>query len=385
MGLALKIATRFLKSSIGQTILIAIGIGIGISVQIFIGSLIEGLQESLINKTVGNSSQITITSNNSANLIENYTEVKNNIINLDDRIINLTSTADGYSLIKKDDINYSVLIRGMNVDESNGIYNIKDKLIEGNLTKNDYEALIGKNLKEELNIKIGDTIKLNSNSQESNNLKVVGIFDLGVSSLNKSWIITNLKTSQNIFNYDDKVTGIEMQLEDVFAADLIANKLKENLNTNLKISNWKEDNAQLLSGLSGQSASSIMIQVFVLISVVLGIASVLAITVLQKSKQIAILKAMGLKDKDASLIFLFEGLILGLIGAFFGIALGLTLTFLFTKFALNPDGTPIIDLVINYKFIIFSAIIAIVSSCTASLIPARKTSKLDLLEVIKNG
>lgn len=385
MGLALKIATRFLKSSIGQTILIAIGIGIGISVQIFIGSLIEGLQESLINKTVGNSSQITITSNNSDNLIENYTEVKNNIINLDDRIINLTSTADGYSLIKKDDINYSVLIRGMNVDESNGIYNIKDKLIEGSLTKNDYEALIGKNLKEELNIKIGDTIKLNSNSQESNNLKVVGIFDLGVSSLNKSWIITNLKTSQNIFNYDDKVTGIEMQLEDVFAADLIANKLKENLNTNLKISNWKEDNAQLLSGLSGQSASSIMIQVFVLISVVLGIASVLAITVLQKSKQIAILKAMGLKDKDASLIFLFEGLILGLIGAIFGIVLGLSLTFLFTKFALNPDGTPIIDLVINYKFIIFSAIIAIVSSCTASLIPARKTSKLDLLEVIKNG
>lgn len=385
MGLAFKIATRFLKSSIGQTILIAIGIGIGISVQIFIGSLIEGLQESLINKTVGNSSQITITSNNSDNLIENYTEVKSNIISLDDRIINLTSTADGYSLIKKDDINYSVLIRGMNIDESNGIYNIKDKLIDGSLTKNDYEALIGKNLKEELNIKIGDTIKLNSNSQESNNLKVVGIFDLGVSSLNKSWIITNLKTSQNIFNYDDKVTSIEMQVKDIFSADLIANNLKENLNTNLKISNWKEDNAELLSGLSGQSASSIMIQVFVLISVVLGIASVLAITVLQKSKQIAILKAMGLKDKDASLIFLFEGLILGLIGAIFGIVLGLSLTFLFTKFALNPDGTPIIDLVINYKFIIFSAIIAIVSSCAASLIPARKTSKLDLLEVIKNG
>ena len=176
-----------------------------------------------------------------------------------------------------------------------------------------------------------------------------------------------------------------MQTTDLFNADVIASNLSSTLGNDLKVTNWKDDNAELLSGLNGQSVSSIMIQVFVLISVVLGIASVLAITVLQKSKQIGILKAMGIKDKDASLIFLFEGLILGVIGAFIGVALGLLLGFMFSKFALNPDGTPVVKLFFDFKFIAFSAVIAVLSSTIAALIPARRSSKLNLLEVIKNG
>lgn len=153
----------------------------------------------------------------------------------------------------------------------------------------------------------------------------------------------------------------------------------------MKIENWKSQNEELLSGLKGQSSSSIMIQVFVLISVVLGIASVLAITVLQKSKQIGILKAMGLKDKTASLIFLSEGFILGLFGAFIGVGLGIGLSFSFTKFALNPDGTPVVPLYIDYKFIALSGFIALASATFAALIPAGKSSKLNPIEVIKNG
>ena len=144
-------------------------------------------------------------------------------------------------------------------------------------------------------------------------------------------------------------------------------------------------NEQLLSGLNGQSVSSYMIQVFVLISVILGIASVLAITVLQKSKQIGILKAMGLKDRKASQIFLFQGLMLGVAGALLGIALGIGLILMFTKFALNPDGTPVVPVSLDYQFILFSGLIAVLSASVASLIPARKSSKLSPIEVIRNG
>lgn len=189
-----------------------------------------------------------------------------------------------------------------------------------------------------------------------------------------------------MFNYGDKVTAIEMQVKDVFNADVISKDVKSSLNLNdVKISNWKDSNASLLSGLSGQSASSIMIQVFVLVSVVLGITSVLAITVMQKSKQIGILKAMGIKDSAASRIFLFEGLILGIFGAVIGVALGLGWTYSFTKFAVNPDGTPVVPLYLDYKFIVFSVVIAIASACIAAIIPARKSSKLNPIEVIKNG
>jgi lipoprotein-releasing system permease protein len=128
-----------------------------------------------------------------------------------------------------------------------------------------------------------------------------------------------------------------------------------------------------------------MIQVFVLISVLLGIASVLAITVIQKSKQIGILKAMGIRNSTTSYIFLFEGLILGFFGAILGILLGLGLSFAFTKFALNPDGTPVIDLYISYPFIAFSGLIAVIASVLAALFPAIRSSKLNPIDIIRNN
>lgn len=385
MKLPFKISLRFLKSNKGQTMLIAIGIAIGISVQIFIGSLINGLQKSLINKTIGNSPQIKISSTTEDKLIDDYHNIKSEISKNNDKIINLTTTADGAALIKKDDNTYSILIRGMDINDSDKIYNIKNRIYEGRETKNSYETIIGKDLQKELNLKLNDNIEIISNAGVSKYLEVVGFYDLGVASLNKTWLITPLSTAQDIFSLGSSVTNIEMQTDDLFNADIIAGDISSYIGDNFKVSNWKDDNAELLSGLNGQSISSLMIQIFVLVSVVLGIASVLAITVLQKSKQIAILKAMGIKDKDASLIFLFEGLLLGIMGAVIGVTFGLLLSFMFSKFALNPDGTPIIQLYIDYKFIGISAIIAILSSTIAALIPARRSSKLNLLEVIKNG
>ena len=144
-------------------------------------------------------------------------------------------------------------------------------------------------------------------------------------------------------------------------------------------------NEQLLSGLTGQSTSSLMIQVFVVISVVLGIASVLAITVLQKSKQIGILKAMGINDRTSSYIFLSQGFILGVLGGILGIIFGIGLLFIFSNFALNPDGTPVVPIFINPMFIGLSGLIAILASTGASIIPALKSKKLSPIEVIRNG
>ena len=385
MKLPFKISLRFLSSSKGQTLLIAIGIAIGVSVQIFIGSLINSLQTNLLNKTVGNSPQIKITSNNDDKLIDNYLNLKSEILSTSDSITNLSFAADGAALINTDENTYSILIRGMNINDSDKIYNIKNRIYEGREPENDFETLIGKELQDELGVKLNENIQIISNTGKTSELKVVGFYDLGVASLNKSWLIAPITTSQEIFSLGDSVTTAEMQTNDLFNADIIANELLSNLGDEYKISNWKDDNAELLSGLNGQSISSIMIQIFVLISVVLGIASVLAITVLQKSKQIGILKAMGIKDKDSSLIFLFEGLLLGIMGAILGVILGFLLSFMFSKFAVNPDGTPIIQLYIDYKFIGLSAIVAILSSTIAALIPARRSSKLNLLEVIKNG
>jgi len=118
---------------------------------------------------------------------------------------------------------------------------------------------------------------------------------------------------------------------------------------------------------------------------VIAIASVLAITVLQKSRQIGILKAMGIRDSAASMIFLYQGLLLGIFGAIGGILIGLFLLYGFIFGASSGSEEPLIELIIDFRFIALSAIIAISSAVVASLLPARRSSKLSPVEVIRNG
>lgn len=388
MKLSFSIARRFLKSNISQTIIIILGIGIGISVQIFIGSLIQGLQKSLVNNTIGSSSQITVTSETEDKQISDYIALMDSIQNSDSRIKYISPALDNPALLDYNGESQSLLVRGLDFSKADNIYKISDAIVEGNMPANSNEVILGSSLKEEYGLKINEEVSIITPDKRTEKCKITGFFDLKVAQVNNTWCITTLDSAQKLFNLENTITSIEMQVSDdnVFSADEISDKITQDLNNqNLKITNWKVQNEQLLSGLSGQSVSSLMIQVFVMISVVLGIASVLAITVMQKSKQIGILKAMGIKNSSASLIFLFEGFILGIFGAVAGILLGLGLSTAFTTFALNPDGTPVVELYISKSFIALSGAIAVVACVLASLIPARKSSTLDPIDIIRNN
>lgn len=381
MRVSFKIANRFLWSNKVQTLFIALGIAIGVAVQVFIGSLITGLQESLINKTIGNSPQIKITSE------EKYFNLDSMILqkidSLDSNISSMSYSLDIPALISNDGKSNSVLLRGIELDRADKIYNIKARIIVGKPFWGD-RVNIGRDLAEELKVSIGEKIDIITSDGKLKEFLVEGIYDFKIANLNKSWILLNLSTLQE-FIKQNKISTIEIKIKDIFLADKIAENIKQQIDSNLNVTNWKEENEELLSGLKGQSTSSIIIQIFVLIAVALGIASVLAITVLQKSRQIGILKAMGIKDRQASYIFLFQGLILGILGGILGSALGLGLLYSFSKFAVNPDNTPIVEVSIKYGFIVFSAFVAILSASAASLIPAIKSLKLNPIEVIKNG
>ncbi len=387
MKLAFRIALRFLTSSKGQTVLIALGIAIGISVQIFIGSLIQGLQISLLDATIGNASHITINADEKNAPINDYTSIRATVTSNHSEIKNISPTLTRGAFIKVGDDVEQIVYRGFELIEADKIYKFSDALVEGTQLPEDNEILIGVDIAKDFDIRIGDTVEIITPEGDIYENKVVGTFDLKVSSINKSWVIGSLTTAQMLFGFtSDQVSAIEMQIDVPFDADVLSERMqKESGIDDILFNNWKADNEQLLSGLSGQSTSSYMIQVFVVISVVLGIASVLAITVLQKSRQIGILKAMGINDRLSSQIFLLQGLILGILGGIFGIILGLGLLWSFTKFALNPDGTPVVPIYINLSFIGLSGLIAVVASTVASIIPAIKSKKLSPIEVIKNG
>ena len=389
MRLAFKIALRFLTSSKGQTILIAFGIAIGISVQIFIGSLIEGLQISLLDATIGNASHITVSANEKNEPIDDYETIIADIKANYSEVDKISPTLTKGAFIKTNDKTNQIVLRGFEIDRADQIYKFSDALIDGGaLPKvSTNEVIVGLNIAEDYGVELGETLEIITPEGSVFEAKVVGFFDLKVASINQTWVIADLAFAKDIFDYQDtQVTGIEMQVAEPFDADLISDRMSLEIPVEaVKFDNWKVQNEQLLSGLSGQSTSSLMIQVFVVISVVLGIASVLAITVLQKSRQIGILKAMGITDKISSQVFLFQGFMLGILGGILGILFGLALLWSFSQFALNADGTPVVPIFINFGFIGLSGLIAVVASTLASIIPAIKSRKLSPIEVIKNG
>jgi len=387
MKLAFDIALRFLKSSKGQTGLIVLGIAIGVSVQIFIGSLITGLQKSLVDKTVGSAPQITVSSKADGDFIlDAQAKIKTIKVANPDEIINLVAVTQGPAILKTAEDSTTIVIRGFDWEAAEGIYKITDRLVKGKLGTSENEVIIGKELSDNLSVKIGDRIEMITPKGNTAEFLVTGLFDLQVRSLNESWILTDEATVQTFLETGTGVSQIEMQVKDVFAADAVALTVEKRLkDDSLVVTNWKDENEALLSGLTGQTASSLMIQVFVLISVVLGIASVLAISVVQKSRQIGILKAMGMHNPKASLVFLFQGFLLGILGAFVGIGLGIGLSWSFATFVTNPDGSSLVPFFIDWYFIGISAGIAIAASTLAALIPAIRVSQLDPMEVIKNG
>lgn len=387
MRLSFRIALRFLSTSKAQTLLVALGIGIGIAVQIFIGALIDGLQTSLIDATIGNATHLTIQAKEKNETFNTSPALTDDILKSSPEITALAENITLGAFLQTNDQYAQVLFRGFEMKEANKIYKLSQALAPKSIFPKGNEILIGKKLALDYKINIGDVITIQTANGNKLATVVSGIFDLKVDAINASWVIGTLDLASAIFELEPtERTAIEMQVQKPFDVEVTkANVTALSTFKNLSITDWKEANEQLLSGLTGQSTSSYMIQVFVIISVVLGIASVLAITVLQKSRQLGILKAMGITNSRASQVFLFQGILLGIIGGIIGILIGIGLLYVFQTFALNPDGTPVVPVNINPAFMAFSGLLAVAACTIASLVPARKSKKLSPIEVIRNG
>lgn len=383
-----KIAYRFIKSNKAQTTLIALGIALGVTVQLFLGLLINNLNDNLLNKTIGSTSQVTISASNNDKFITDYNKILDDIrINEGSKVITLMGVLDNPTIVNNGDSNKSLLIRGMQYSENNDIYGLKENIIEGKFPTSEDEVLIAVGVSKELNLKVNDTLTFQAPGVGEKSVKVSGIVDLKVKNLNDTWVLTSLDNAQKIFGQEEKITTIEMQInkDNLFEADEISGNIKSFIPEDLEITNWKLDNESLLDALSGQETSSITIQVFIIISVTMSIAGVLAISVLQKSKQIGILKAMGITDKGAASIFIIQGLIFGVIGSVIGTALGIGLFKVFTVMVKTSDGNPLVPGDMYYGFIVLSMCISILASVIASTLAAKKSLKLDPIDIIRNN
>lgn len=384
MFVSLRIAWRFLKDSKAQTMIIVLGIAIGVSVQVFIGLLSKGLETTLLNKVIGNSPHITAYFAKGG--MEGWQDNKSKI-NAVSKDINVVSpVAEQQAFIKLTDIKEPARIRGFMPNDLNKLYDIKRKVYEGKIIESNGQALIGKELKERLDLKLGDKLSIVTIDKRNIDLTIVGFYDLGSAGLNRFWVFTDLKTAQDLIGFGDKITSIEIGIANPYLADNLSKKVSDSLNDkDIKVQNWKDENKLLLSGIMGQKICTVIIQFFVLLAAVLSIVSVLGITVTQKYKQIGILKAMGIRDGSAAFIFLMQAFILGVIGTAIGIGFAMLYIKGFNTYILTAEGKPVVDIIIDNRFIIVSSIIDIAASTLAAFLPASKTYRLSPVDIIKSG
>jgi lipoprotein-releasing system permease protein len=211
------------------------------------------------------------------------------------------------------------------------------------------------------------------------------VFDFGSAAANGATAFVNGEEAATVLGLAaDEFLAVDAQVDDVFSSEEVATDLRgQPAFEGLTVTEWQAENADLLSALQSQSSSSYMIQFFVLVAVALGIASTLAISAVQKTRQIGILKAMGMKDRQSGRIFLWQALILGVSGAAVGVAAGLGLIALFTF--LGRDSESLVPITPQVGFIVVSFVVGVLVAVVSSFIPSRRTSKLDPIEVIQSG
>ena len=387
MLLPFKIAWRFLLDKKLQTLLVIFGIAIGVSVQIFIGLVSQGLEKTLVNKILAYSPHITVYSKSGGfsdwqkeadRIRSNFPEVKA-----------VSPNVNNQAWITLEKMTIPILVRGFNISDTERLYNITAAIYEGSSTVNDNEVLLGKELAERLGVKVGDEVSiltLGRQTRQTVTMKIVGLYDFGVTKINNAWVITNLTTAQNFNGFGNKVTGIELAIDDPFQADVVSEQISSALSgEELALSNWKGQNQLLVSAIVGQKLVTLVIQFFIMLATVISIVNTLTINVFQKSKQVGILKAMGLTDFSSSLVFFYQALLLSLVGI--ALSLGFLVVFLrgFNKYIVTVQGLPVVNVTVDYRFIALSVLIFLVASMSTAIFPALRCIKLNPIEVIKNA
>lgn len=370
--LALSIAARFLRSARAQTALIIAGIGVGIAVQIFVGSLITSLQADLVDSTVGSSPHISIVAEDggpvSATLAQSAGSEPEVVAAIPVRRMSAL-------YVEGDSIPLS--ITGGDAADLNAIYGLSDRIAEGDYSLDRGEILVGVRFADRAGVQPGDLLELVLPDGSTAEYTVSGMFDLGAAAANDRLAFLDPASMADALGLTgDEYSAIEIQVDDVFTSTAVAARLEAE---GLTVTDWQAENEELLSGLAAQSGSSLMIQAFVLIAVALGIASTLAISAVQKTRQIGILKAMGMSDAASGRIFLLQALMLGSAGVALGVGLGYLLIWGFSfapvDFSVRPSAS----------LILISAGVGIAVALASSVIPSRSTSRIDPIEVIQSG
>jgi lipoprotein-releasing system permease protein len=292
-------------------------------------------------------------------------------------------TVTGPAIAVRGEGSIAISVRGIELESYRTIVDVEDRLVEGAFDLTGFRVVVGTELARKLGIGVGGTVRILASGDRGGTYTVSGIFDYSSNTLNETLVFMSLRGAQTVFGLEGGVSTLEVRGGGIFEASELSARIRDRVG--LRVESWMEQNGDLLVGLRSQSMSSVMIQVFVILAVALGIASVLAVSVVQKSKEIGILRATGTSSGSIKGIFLLQGAILGTLGSLLGIVIGTSLALFFAGLARNPDGSATFPVALTMALYGRSVAVALTVGIFAAVLPARDANRLDPATVIRNG
>ena len=397
LGFERQVATRFLREGRMQTALIIVGVAAGVAVVAYISALITGLQRNTLEKTLGAQAHITLSARDdkvipaltpasgSVALVQTQPRAQRprSIANWRSVLPLLEATpgvsavspaVSGAGLAVRGEASKSVALVGVELDRYDLVVGLRRKVVAGIARLDAGDGILGRELADDLGVRVGDRVSLVTGGV-TDSLRVTAVVDLGVRELNRRTVIVPLRTAQSLFSLPGGATSLDLVLRDVWAAQSLATELSRRFP--YKVESWQEANAQLVSALNAQSISTGVIRAVVMVVVVLGIASVLVVSVVQKRREIGILRAMGATQGQVLRVFLMQGAIVGALGSVLGVLLAVGLIWAFTSLVRGSDGLPLFAITLSAALALQVAGIATLCGVLAAVAPARRAAKLD--------
>jgi lipoprotein-releasing system permease protein len=396
-------AIRFMREGVAQTLLIVTGVSIGVAVIVFMSALLAGLQANFIRRVLSAQAHVVLLRPQAvarplrreadAEVIAIVQKRSQRILSIDQwqtvvdqmrrrpDVMVVSPMASGPAFAIRGDASRSITVMGVDPDHYYRVVAIPDKIIAGATRLTGQDVLIGVELANDLGAAVGDRIRISTASGASEALTITGIFDLGSKGPNQRNVLVAVHTAQALLDLVGGVTSIDITVDDVYAAENIA-RIIEAI-TGLQADSWIRTNQQFFTAVRSQDISNGAIRFFVGLSVALGIASVLVVSVVQKSKEIGILRAMGASRGQIMRVFLVQGGLVGLLGSIAGTGLARAILAIWLSFARNPDGTPLFPVVIGPDLMILAAVLATVTGLVAAILPAVRAARLDPVVAIR--
>jgi lipoprotein-releasing system permease protein len=398
---ALHVARRYLLSNPSQTLLLIAGVAVGVTVFVFITALIAGLAVRLTEQVTGTGAHISLEPPTrvarvlagpdlpveSVALVSTFQrrQIRNwpmilELLRANPSVSAISAQISGSAVLVTSEAVTPVSIIGVEPQGIDAISEITPKIIHGDGDLGADGLLIGVRMAEDLGLSAGQSVLLRTERGVERQLTIKGVFRTGVQSLDERVAFLSLQTARPMFVLPEGVTNIEIKLKDPEDARAMARFLADA--TGLRATPWQEMNVNLEDALVAQGRTGTMIQVFSLISIIIGIASALVLSAYRRRSEIGIMRAFGVPGGFILWVFLLQGLLIGLIGALIGCATGYGLC-VWLEGITNAEGVPVLPIAPEQGGYVAALVLTTLGAVIASILPARSASRVDPLEAIK--